>query len=280
MLLWFFMPEQRLYEKEAKKERRFSFEEAFDELEDKLEDIFERDVKKSYKARKKAFKRAYKAQKRALKQSVKHKNVRRRSVQFEKAENQAYADEIPKTMPESRIFEVPDGSIQEILDALVLHLQNKVPDDVLTQVFSIRASILSVLPQLEASGRVTEEGFNVQQTAKEYLPDALNKYLELPPHFAKSQLLSNGQTAHDTLIEQLALLDTTMQRIMTDVFKEDADALLIHGRFLKEKFSGKFFDIPQDEVRPTQTEEIKALPAEGTGQVFPSTIKSEKKVRA
>lgn len=112
---------------------------------------------------------------------------------------------------------------------------------------SIKISILAILPQMLASGSGMDQNiFNVRQTALEYLPDAVEKYLSLPEEFRETHTLINGKTAQQTLKEQLELLDNTMKKLMASVYQEDASGLLMHGSFLKEKFAETPFEVPAE----------------------------------
>lgn len=167
-----------------------------------------------------------------------------------KALESVYADtkvRVPEDL--KRLAQLGDQAqaddVKETLDSLVQRIRDQVPDDVLEKVISIRAAIVSVLPQLQTMpGKLTHEAYNLRQTALEYLPDALDKYLALPPGFAERQVLSNGKTAKETLLEQLSLLDETVKKMVGDVYQDDVDALLIHGRFLKDKFATQRFALP------------------------------------
>jgi phage shock protein PspC (stress-responsive transcriptional regulator) len=83
--------------------------------------------------------------------------------------------------------------------------------------------------------------FQVRKIAYEYLPDALDQYLRLPPAMARSQRLTDGKTAEEALNEQMNLLDHTLQDMAKSLYENDAQGLLIHGRFLKEKFAEQPF---------------------------------------
>jgi hypothetical protein len=52
----------------------------------------------------------------------------------------------------------------------------------------------------------------VRQTALEFLPEALQHFLKLPPAFANVHPLKDGKTAKTLLLEQLDLLATTMEQ--------------------------------------------------------------------
>lgn len=79
--------------------------------------------------------------------------------------------------------------------------------------------------------------FEVRKIAFEYLPDTLNEYLRLPPSMVKTEPLHGGITAEQTLNEQLGLLDTTLYDLAKSLFQKDATGLVVHGRFLREKFA-------------------------------------------
>jgi len=112
---------------------------------------------------------------------------------------------------------------------------------------SIKISILAILPQMLANGSGMDQNvFNVRQTALEYLPDAVEKYLTLPEEFRETEALLNGRTAQQTFLEQLELLDNTMKKLMASVYQEDASGLLMHSSFLKEKFAETPFEMPLD----------------------------------
>lgn len=87
--------------------------------------------------------------------------------------------------------------------------------------------------------------FEVNQIANNYLPDALNEYLKLPSELAKSQRLRNNFTAEELLSEQLIRLDHALEELTTSLFEKDAQGLLIHGRFLKDRFASQSFKIDE-----------------------------------
>jgi hypothetical protein len=73
-------------------------------------------------------------------------------------------------------------------------------------------------------------------TATDYLPEAIGAYTRLPRQWADSRPIENGKTSLMLLIDQLDLLSATMDKIFDAVVRVDADALIVHGRFLQEKF--------------------------------------------
>lgn len=89
--------------------------------------------------------------------------------------------------------------------------------------------------------------FEVRRIAFDYLPDALDQYLQLPASMARTQPLGSGKTAEESLNEQLNLLDNTLHELARSLFEKDAGGLLVHGRFLKEKFAEQPFRL--DDIR-------------------------------
>lgn len=87
--------------------------------------------------------------------------------------------------------------------------------------------------------------YEVRKIAFNYLPDALDQYLALPASMARSQVLGSGKTAEEALNDQLGLLDKALYDLAQSLFEKDATNLVVHGRFLKEKFAEQPFRLPQ-----------------------------------
>lgn len=85
--------------------------------------------------------------------------------------------------------------------------------------------------------------FELRKIAFEYIPEAVEKYLELPPDMARSQPIAQGITAEDALNDQLIRLDHALEEMAASLFERDAQGLLIHGRFLRSKFAEQPFGV-------------------------------------
>ena len=130
-------------------------------------------------------------------------------------------------------------SVEELraeLEELVRTVRRKVPDEIYKKVVSIKESILSILPNIADVNSGDYNIYVIRQTALEYLPDALQNYMNLPPAYANLHPVKNGKTARQLLSEQLDLLDNSMQQIVEDIHRNDTQKLVVHGRFLEEKF--------------------------------------------
>jgi hypothetical protein len=135
--------------------------------------------------------------------------------------------------------------IEDALDDLIRAIRRKVPAEILSKVTGIRDSILAMLPDFQQLQGV-ENGYQIhviKETALVYLPDMLGSYLKLPAAFARLHPVKGGKTANQVLLEQLDLLDAEMKKIVVDLHRRDMDALVAHGRFLKEKFSKGEWDL-------------------------------------
>ena len=142
-----------------------------------------------------------------------------------------------------------DKTIRSALDQLVKSIQGRVPDDILLRVTHIRDSILVTLGNgngaaVGSAGRPTVDPnvYLIRQTALSYLPEALNAYMALPRMYA-NRSLGGRKSAHDTLLDQLNLMDQKMAEVAEAIVAHDAERLEAHGRFIAEKFGGSTLDI-------------------------------------
>jgi hypothetical protein len=116
-------------------------------------------------------------------------------------------------------------------------LQSKLQD--------IADTIMGILPHYADFPPGSPDLFVVGRTATDYLPSALQSYLNLPRAYAALHKMPNGKTADDVLGDQLTLLDSKMNEVADAVHKKDSDALLANGRFLEEKFGASPLGLPQ-----------------------------------
>ncbi len=122
------------------------------------------------------------------------------------------------------------------LDEIQRKIRRRVPDVVARRVKYIAGSITDSLRRADSLGEGSSEVFGLVKTATDYLPTALQSYLDLPRHYADRKVLQNGKTSLVILIEQLDLLIKKMDEIAEAVNRADSDKLIAHGRFLAEKF--------------------------------------------
>lgn len=142
-----------------------------------------------------------------------------------------------------------EGDAREALDRALEAVRGLVdfnPEDRLSA--SLQARVLELCAQLRtllqqwdrSKGTLSlEETFQARHIVLSYLPDALKTYLSIPPRFARSKLLANGQTAEDTFRATVEDLSTKVLQLTEDLASQDAEAFLNHSRFLQQKFGDR-----------------------------------------
>jgi hypothetical protein len=82
----------------------------------------------------------------------------------------------------------------------------------------------------------------VKATLNDYLPTTLRSYLAVDPAGLNTPRAS-GRTPSQSLLEQLDALQTSASATLVAARKQDADALMTQGSFLRTKFSGSDLDL-------------------------------------
>jgi len=114
--------------------------------------------------------------------------------------------------------------------------EGRVPAMVAARLRRVTRVVRDTVPRLDSLGPGSPSAYNVMATATNYLPDAIGGYLRLPRQWADSRPVDRGRTPLMILIDQLDLLGATMDQVFDAVCNADAQALIVHGRFLEEKF--------------------------------------------
>jgi hypothetical protein len=126
---------------------------------------------------------------------------------------------------------------------LIDRVAHGLPNEALDLLRSIQATLGELLPRIDEmrdSGILSaKDSFTVIETVRRYLPDTLAAYLRLPRLYAQMQPLADGQTASQTLLSQLRMLDGSLKDIAKNAFEGDAQKLITNGQFLQNKFSEK-----------------------------------------
>ena len=148
----------------------------------------------------------------------------------------------PKTIDPRSGSDADD--IRRAIDNQIYAVSGRVPPEILAKVQSIRQIILGILPRAGALPPGSPERFVVERTATEYLPTALESYLNLPRAYATQERVKDGKTATQVLMDQLTLLESKMNEVAGHVHRADADRLLANGRFLEERFGKSALSLP------------------------------------
>ena len=148
----------------------------------------------------------------------------------------------PKTIDLRTGFDPDD--VRKAMDHEIRAVSGRVPPDILAKLQSIQQVILGILPRSGALPPGSPELFVVERTATEYLPTALESYLNLPRAYATLHPVQDGKTPKQVLMDQLILLESKMNEVADDVHRNDTDRLLANGRFLEERFGRSALSLP------------------------------------
>lgn len=143
--------------------------------------------------------------------------------------------------PEAPRVELPRVPTAEDLIASLDRVQQMVaggavPGVVASRVKRVDRVVRDTIPRLGKLGSGSPMAYTVMATATDYLPEAIGGYLRLPRQWADSRPVDGGKTSLMVLIDSLDLLAATMEDVADAVNRDDAAALVAHGRFLADKF--------------------------------------------
>ena len=112
----------------------------------------------------------------------------------------------------------------------------QVPGVVLSRLLRVSRIVRQTLPRLDNLGIGSSQGYSVMATATDYLPVAIGNYLRLPRDWADTRPIADGKSSVMLLVDQLDLLGSTMDKVYDAVCRADAEAIIVHGAFLEQKF--------------------------------------------
>ena len=149
--------------------------------------------------------------------------------------------------PPTRTFDLRSGLDPANLNRAMVEqerrLRGRVPDDVMAAVARVHALVREVLARRDALPPASPDAFAVERTALDYLPTALESYLNLPRAYANRVPIAEGRTARQVLLAQLALLEARLGDVLEAIARGDSDRLLAHGRFLEDRFGRPEMDL-------------------------------------
>jgi hypothetical protein len=149
--------------------------------------------------------------------------------------------------PPTRTFDLHSGldpgNLNRAMAEQERRLRGRVPEDVLAAVGRVHGQVREVLERRHALPPGSRDAFVVERTALDYLPTALESYLNLPRGYANRVPVANGRTARQVLLDQLALLEAKLGEVIEAIARGDTDRLLAHGRFLEDAFATSELDV-------------------------------------
>ena len=163
-------------------------------------------------------------------------------ARFQKTANNAIEAEFRATLNNDAADTPELATWRETLRPLLNRLRERTTPETVDILEAIEEKLGFLLQRLNSNNELLDlRPFEVRKIAFEYLPDAMNEYLRLPSAMTRTERLNGGKTAEESLHEQLRLLDGTLHDLARSLFEKDAKGLLVHGRFLKEKFAEQPF---------------------------------------
>lgn len=159
--------------------------------------------------------------------------------------------------PDWQPLAIPEGSDVPTRESMDLALQGirdltrsnpgqRIPPALQHRLLNLCTQLDELLTQWEQSRGVLsmEDSFHARYIATRYLPEMLNTYLSIPARFATHRVLDRGMTAAQTFEATLAELESEVTQLADDLAAQDAQAFLMHSRFLRQKFAPAAPDAP------------------------------------
>ena len=119
----------------------------------------------------------------------------------------------------------------------------RLPDGAVPLVRQVEDVLRPLLAHVDKRGAGAEEQHNLEAIVTEYLPGALEHYLDLPEEYALTSRGPSGTTPAEELVNQLELLSEGARDLQRAVYDHDAAKLSVQGRFLDAKFRRSDLDL-------------------------------------
>ncbi|MDD2775291.1 MAG: hypothetical protein PHU06_04980 [Gallionella sp.] len=137
--------------------------------------------------------------------------------------------------------EATQADLTDSIDELLEQSKAKLPQEAVERLTHIRVMVLELAPKLFSGEMAVNSAISLTNAVTRDLPETVRNYLYLPTAFATLHVIHDGKTCKQLLIEQLDLLNQQLSKIAESIYQEDAEALVINGKFLQEKFHAVSF---------------------------------------
>lgn len=137
--------------------------------------------------------------------------------------------------------EATQANLVDSLDELVNQSMSRLPAEAAERLNRIHTLVTELAPKLFSGDVAMEHVVTLVYAVTRDLPGTVRNYLRLPAAFANMHAVEDGKTSKQLLLEQLDILDEQLGKIATNIYKDDAEALVVNGWFLKEKFHAVSF---------------------------------------
>ncbi|MQA37767.1 hypothetical protein [Rugamonas aquatica] len=137
--------------------------------------------------------------------------------------------------------EATQADLVEGMAVLVKDSRAKLPREAVERLERIQSTVVELAPKLFDGGMAMDYAISLINAVTRDLPETVRNYVHLPTAFANLHVIQGGKTCKELLVEQLDLLNSQLAKIAENVYKDDADALVVNGKFLQEKFHSLSF---------------------------------------
>jgi hypothetical protein len=137
--------------------------------------------------------------------------------------------------------EATQANLVSSVEDLIRESRTRLPGEALERLLRIRDVVTGLAPKLFSGDVAMTYAISLINAVTRDLPETIKNYLHLPTAFATMHTVDNGKTCKQLLLDQLDILDQQLSRIAENIYKDDADALVVNGRFLQEKFHAVSF---------------------------------------
>ena len=132
--------------------------------------------------------------------------------------------------------EATQANLTDSVERLVDENAGKLPAEAVERLQRMRDIVTALAPRLFDGGMAMDYAISLTNAVTRDLPETVRNYRRLPAAFANLHVIENGKTCKQLLLEQLDLLNSQLMTIADNVYRDDADALVVNGKFLREKF--------------------------------------------
>lgn len=137
--------------------------------------------------------------------------------------------------------EATQANLIASVEALIHESKSRLPHEALERLQRIRDVVVGLAPKLFSGDLAMNNVISLVNAVTRDLPETVRNYLHLPTAFATMVVVDSGKTSKQLLLEQLDILDRQLASIAENIYKDDAEALVVNGRFLQEKFHAVSF---------------------------------------
>ena len=151
---------------------------------------------------------------------------------------------VPPPGAEPDVGDTPEGLRRSLRDIVKLVNANagQLPAEAVVAARRVTDALSDIIDTSAVRPLDVYAVISVRGTLTDYLPTTLRSYLAVDENLRDTPRPS-GRSPKESLLEQIAALETSASSVLLAARNQDADALLTQGSFLRTKFSGSDLDL-------------------------------------